>query len=67
VDTFIENDNMIRIILYGLIFLLVIRMINSTFRSKPTEKTKEDIKTDKAKKKRVSMDVGEYVDYEDIK
>lgn len=58
---------MIRILLYGLIFLLVIRMINSAFRSKPEEKKKSNIKTDGKKKKRVSKDVGEYVDYEEVK
>lgn len=65
--TLIENNNMIRILLYGLIFLLVIRMINSSFKSKPTEKKKDNIKRDNAKKKRVSKDVGEYVDYEEVK
>lgn len=58
---------MIRILLYGLIFLLVIRMINSTFRTKPTEKKKTNINTDNTKKKKVSKDVGEYVDYEEVK
>lgn len=66
-ETLTQNDNMIRILLYGLIFLLVIRMINSTFRSKPVEKKKSNIKTEGTKKKRVSKDVGEYVDYEEVK
>lgn len=42
-------------------------MINSSFKSKPTEKKKDNIKRDNAKKKRVSKDVGEYVDYEEVK
>lgn len=58
---------MIRIILYGLIILLIIRMINATFRSKPPENKKDNLKTDKTKKKRVSKDIGEYVDYEEVK
>lgn len=58
---------MIRILLYGLIFLLVIRMVNSAFSPKPEEKKKSNVKANKAKKKRVSKDIGEYVDYEEVK
>jgi hypothetical protein len=43
------------------------RLINSAFRSKPDNSKENPIKNNNDKKKRVSKDVGEYVDYEEVK
>lgn len=58
---------MFRILLYGLIFMMIIRMIKSAFRPKPEPPKESSIKNESEKKKRVSKDVGEYVDYEEVK
>lgn len=58
---------MFRIIFYGLIIVMIIRLINSTFRSAPEPPKENPIKQKKASKKQVSKDVGEYVDFEEVK
>ena len=60
---------MIRFIFYALIIILIVRIVNSFrsgFSSKP-EPRKSDLRQTKKKKKKVGKDVGEYVDYEEVK
>lgn len=52
-------------LLYGLFFLLLIRLIN-VFRSTAKGRDENHVKANREKKKRVSKDVGEYVDYEEV-
>lgn len=59
---------MFRILLFALIIFLIVKMFLPTFRtSKQTDNKKNDIKmTGEKKKKHISKDVGEYVDYEEM-
>ncbi len=52
-------------LLYGLFFLFLIRLINA-FRSTAKGRDENHVKANRKKKKRVSKDVGEYVDYEEV-
>ena len=54
----------LRIILFGFLIYLVIRLINQ-FVSGLTGKKKDDNEPG-PKERKVSKDVGEYVDYEDV-
>lgn len=59
---------MLRFIFFLLIAIFIVRLINSSF--KKTTQTKRDIdvqQPDNTKTKKVKKDVGEYVDYEEIK
>ncbi len=57
---------MIRLLLWGLIILLIVRMFNSAMRPTPEKNKKDPIKRTKNKTKKVSKDVGEYVDFEEV-
>lgn len=58
---------MFRILFYGLIIIMIIRLFNSFFKSTPEEPKENPIKKKKATEKRVGKDVGEYVDFEEVK
>jgi len=58
---------MIRLLLYGLIIILIIRMFNSAQRPSPPKDSQDPIKPKDRRPKRVSKEVGEYVDYEEVK
>lgn len=53
-----------RIILFGTLIILIIRMFNR-FTSGSAPKDRSGVKND-GKSKKVSKDVGEYVDYEEV-
>jgi len=53
----------LRILLFSVLFYLIIKLIRD-FMSGPSDKSK--VKADSSKRS-VSKDVGEYVDYEEIK
>ena len=55
----------LRILLFAILFILVIRLVNQFLAgAKPKEDPKVKNKTNGGKK--VSKDVGEYVDYEEV-
>lgn len=55
-----------RIILFGILIILIIRMFNR-FTSGSAPKDRSGVKNDgKSKSRKVSKDVGEYVDYEEV-
>lgn len=58
---------MIRLLFYGLIILLIVRLINSSFRGTSRQPENDVVDRQKTKPKKVKKDVGEYVDYEEIK
>lgn len=63
---------MFRFIFFLLIAVFIVRLINSSFRNsfKNTSQTKRDIdvqQSNSTKSKKVKKDVGEYVDYEEVK
>ncbi len=58
---------MFRLVLYGLIIFLIYRLFFSSSKTTKKEPKDDDVKMTGAKhKKRVSKDVGEYVDYEEV-
>jgi hypothetical protein len=56
-----------RLLLFGILAYLVIRMISQFFSGGSGKKKEPDIKGGKAKNSRkVSKDIGDYIDYEEL-
>jgi hypothetical protein len=59
---------LIRYILYALVIYLIVRLFAGQAVNKQTNSGKVDLEKDSAKSnKKVSKEIGEYVDYEDLK
>ena len=55
----------LRLLLFAILFILVIRLINQFIAGAKPEKDSK-IKNKTSRDKKVSKDVGEYVDYEEL-
>jgi hypothetical protein len=59
---------LIRFILYGVVIYLIVRMLVGYVDVKDTSSGKPDLdKESKKNNKKISKEIGEYVDYEDVK
>ena len=55
----------LRILLIAILIYLVVRLVNQ-FLSGPKQDDKSNVNNKKSRDKKVSRDVGEYVDYEEL-
>jgi len=57
-----------RFILYAVVIYLIVRLFTGQAENKQTNSGKADLEKDSTKNnKKVSKEIGEYVDYEDVK
>jgi len=57
-----------RYILYGIVIFLIVRMLTGRVQNKEPFSEKQNLgKESKNSSKKVSKEIGEYVDYEDVK